>query len=631
MSVTVNSDFRTRAREVVRDFVRSAVMIDDQWPETHAADLSEIDDALVHNAPNVIALDGTSEISALGHADASAGPAPVNEELRKVEKSFVDEGVPFCGQRYTRARHDKLLKLLLRSDIAVLDWNLTSTDAGVVALQLLAGIAADTTGPRIVVIFTGQRQALDVKKAIVEKFRSIQKDWPATNTDNDLPDFRVGPFVVLIRNKAGGAIDSHNGEAAVFPADLASVAIDAMCQELTGLLSLSLLELTNQHRGKLSRVLHRFNDRLDAALVIEWADKASPVDFGGALRQLLLDEWRAEMESTSWGAGSRSKPAAFRVMSDDGVSAFLADRTIAVGVLLADILEKAKKYKNDTTAIAGLRNRLLKEFRPVIKLIKATSPTCANEITATLSDGAKLEANLNQLTKFRAAPNKFGGKLLGIDSKSQEARNCFLTLRSAILSHWLSGSSTHESLLELQTLFSQQTVPATGVTQGTVLQFCTNTGLPHRRLKKPMKPFTEEYLICITPLCDAARPNKIDDIFSFVRARAIRAKDAPNAGFSADDGTKLMLRTEVGNVIALEIAHKPPVSAKVPPNAQKILGLPFVIEPWPVGKAKLTVKIVAQLRQEHASLVTASVGAGAARVGVNNLEYFRTFLGHRGI
>lgn len=164
----------------------------------------------------------------------------------------------------------------------------------------------------------------------------------------------------------------------------------------------------------------------------------------------------------------------------------------------------------------------------------------------------------------------------------------------------------HLPLLALESLFCEQRQRAPYLTQGTILRFKDKAGL---------------YLVCTTPLCDAARPTKVQNVFTFVTAEAVplQANQYPGHGYVVHDDGKL---------VCLHIHAKPMVTLKIMNTA---LDADVIAHGWIPGTASepppmsepITLSPVSQLRSQPALALAESVSSEATRIGLDRVEFVR--------
>lgn len=580
-SSTVRQVFDDLARQVVRDFIRTVVLIDDEWPERRQE--ADNEEAPAEGESKALTEAPQEKLGvAAGAAPASAPEAdeiasesqgevlvPPNRtreaglELLDVERAVLEGGVLFSGFRYTAAREGAAILLARKSDVVILDWELLS-DGGHAALRILRVLSS--TGLHFVCIFTGHDKPSTVKEQISSDAQ-ISNGRPAIGT---AADFRIGSLIVAIRNKPGLPVDGN--DLIVEPEHLFEVAMTTLAKTFNGFLQLAMLEITSRHRDQLPEMLARFDDKLDAAFLAEAIAEDSPVETNGAFLALLLDEWRALLEVST-------EASPMRIMSKAGLRAFGSHLSSKVSTL--------------------------------------GHPRILQHLNATKGDASYFQSQSKLADYHKTISNWLENGLgaLGNEKKIMATRWGLLSA----LCHdgaTVSEDTVFVPLLKLDTLFHQQAQIGSHLTQGTVVK--TDKG---------------SYFICVTPLCDADRPQRIQHIYSF-----LEATKQTTLNTLAEDG--LCVVQDGPDVVCLRVKFKPVWSFKIPERqfqdgkikAFAVLPLSVskppaetdseVIRTAPDNYAQLTA--IAQLRLDHALSLAASASATASRVGLNRVELIRS-------
>ena len=187
------------AQNVLRDYLRSAVIIDDQWPEAAWDEpaLSSLDESeLVEDK-----IPDDVEDEDVGRPPMEVLPPRPSKNredarlLADLQRSLLQEGLLACGFRYTHEARDVAIDLARRADIVVLDWHLVDDD-GDDALTILEELRGNEL--RFVCIFTGHGRIEEVRKALEDRFREA-----IGGPEVGEADLRFGNLVIAIRNKKG--------------------------------------------------------------------------------------------------------------------------------------------------------------------------------------------------------------------------------------------------------------------------------------------------------------------------------------------------------------------------------------------------------------------------------------------
>ncbi len=553
------------AQSVLRDYLRSAVIIDDQWPETVGgeADVDELDESMLvtDEIPDDVGIENVGD-----PARDIPPPRPADNPkdarlLADLQRALLQEGLLACGFRYTHQNRKVAVALARRADIVVLDWHLVDDD-GADALAILEELRDNEL--RFVCIFTGHGRIQEVRQALEDRLGKASGTLKAEG-----PDLRIGNLVIAIRNKKGLAEEAPG--LTVEPGKMLAEALRGLVSNYNGLVQLAMLELTQQHRRQLPAILKRIDKSIDTAVLLEAGDESSPVGQGGAFLSVLVDEWRAHLEQ------EHSK---LRVLGAGGRQLFGAQLARRLGEL------------SETDVEAALE-------RTGVKAAKAlASRDTRGQLQEWLAGGCK--------GTVPVAPDVTLGK-------AKRPLASWGVLQASL------GAVKEEStapLLRLDALFHQQFEPPDKLTQGAVVAV-HQAGPDHN-----------DYYLCITPACDAVRPPQPlegrSHLFTFLRATPI----IPESLFAAKskkpaycvvehDERLLCLEINLKEKFILAIAARKFENETV--QGRLTLGSSVLV-------ASVELCFVAQLRAEHALSITAAAAADASRVGVNRVELVRSRL-----
>lgn len=545
--------FSSISQVIVREYVRSALIIDDQWPEQRIDysddDTGEPDDQLADGAQQsdieIVDVELPSEAAQPGKADDV--DAEILDHLRH---RLLREGILTCGLRYRHTDRAMAIELARRADIVVLDWHLVGDD-GSEALEILRPLRGDCLW--FICIWTGHGRAEEVRERLIQGLGPCEPTGEFRKAD-----LRIGNLAIAIRIKQGLG---EEPELAVGPEQFLEVVVQGLASSFGGLVQLAILEMTTRHREHLPEILDHIGSPIDIAILLEAGDKNSPAAPGGALVAVLVDEWRSRLEQHS---------DKLKSLSEDGLRAFGAklrserggDWTDRMQKLLAGFGINPQTAKQQTNAIISSADHWLEEG-------------CRGDIPQASQKSARLVS---------------WAALLSTSGYDQSM----------------------PPLLHLDALFHQQFNLATSLTQGTIVSITHNE-----------KTF---YLICITPLCDAVRPEGIGRLFTFARSRVVPPEEVFKGG-SADHYCVvrhgkdwLCLAVLLKERVSLEV-ESPQFSADGIVNARLSFG--GSQEPLEEDKS-IQLNNIAQLRLEHALHLAAAAAADASRIGVNKVEMIRT-------
>jgi hypothetical protein len=592
MTVT-EATFQERAEDIVRDFIRSVLLIDDDWPEVADSALAEARPAPASAFGNPSARLSDPPFFSSGTAASDAaiigGESPGDaRRLLKIQKSVIDSGVLFSGIKYPGTGPEQIRKLAARADVLILDWHLRAgSDDSSDALSVLHQLNIDG-GLHFVCIYTGHGDAAAVKADIVTKL--------GVPAEGGKIDFRVANLVVAIRQKPSVSIG-----AVVTEEEIYNTAVKSIAQTYHGYVQLGLLELTNRHREQLPKMLVHLGPDIDAAVVYEATDDDSPVrDASGPFLSMVLDEWRALLSSSM-----RKTP--MKIMSDDGVRAYLRANLDKIDASLGKRVEASMTCVLNKTVDQQLQGWI--------------NSSMVNDVNAWILAGAEgLPASI---------PSGWNGKKR---KKKEDEKVPRWALLAAVLTEGAptQRNAIYQPLLKVDSLFQMQINLPSQLTQGTVLR--AQAG---------------EYLVCVTPLCDAAHPkNKIDFVYSFLVGEVvdIGTTTVDGYGFPVIRGTEYVaLNVSVKRHVRLRVAQPALISgsaivgsvwfptwqsgnagetvdAEADLPSHDVSSIPTHFSPAP----EVRLMPVGQLRVEFALSLAQMAAAEATRVGVDRSEFLRT-------
>lgn len=558
--VTEPQSYNELAQHILRDYLRSAVIIDDQWPEP------------ANSEPAVTVLDESSLVEeAIEETPQGEEGGDFSEDLMQprprenredaqlladLQRSLLREGLLTCGFRFTHQTIDAAIRLARRADIVVLDWHLTADD-GADALKILEALKGDDL--RFVCIFTGHGRVPEVRHALENSLGKPESDHGSREAD-----LRIENLVIAIRKKQGIADESP--EFTVGPDNLFSEALQGLVSNYDGLVQLTMLDLTQLHRRQLPSILSRIGRYVDSPVLLEAGDVASPVGQGGAFLGVLVDEWRAQLEQKSLD---------LRPLGLMGRRLFgkrLSER-------LRDVSEEDLERSFDKVSVKGAKNFSSKKAR--IHLCEWLEKGCDDSFPKL--NGANLKEGQERPAGW--------GVLLAVSGLDEEVPSL--------------------PLLRLDAMFHQQYEEPKELTQGTVVSF--------RRLGTQLP----DYYICATPACDATRPEKIENWFTFLRTERIDSQSLFNP--KANDLAAYCVIKTGEQYSCLEVRLKQRIVLRIPQRRfdedGSIQGFLTLGEGG--FQEQMQLERVAQLRVEHALSITAAAAADAARVGVNRVEILR--------
>lgn len=643
--------FSKRAEKVVRDYLGTMVLLDDQWPEnvilkqeeetTPATATTDDEKSTEEVTPEEVLEDESNhDDEAFEELDADEitdsyqeTPVPDTQEhlsddieLLEIEKVAISEGIIFSALKYNAEKRENACLLVNRADILVLDWNLLGTDDGAESIVILKHLAQNVGGPRFVYIFTGKSEYSDIVEEISTSLTSIQPKWKLEKLNDEGTDFRLGPLIFAVRHKGGSEAAKNEPSHMVERSQLITDAIDAMINALSGFLSLGLLELTVRHRKQLNLMMERFDSSFDVAILSEWLDKDSPVDLGDEFREILFDEWRAALD----GACASDN---LQVMSPAGAIAYCTEKADAIPALFPIA---PAEHDHNLQKPTGFHKAFRKKTEDIAKRLwecfEGVSARPKEETQAKFAKRIEKERD-SVVESFKAWTISPKDTPLPLDGNERKLTPALL--RFCLADGGLSEMDILLSMKRLQTFFAQRQQPASYLTQGTILQL--STPIHSHAPAASGNPTT--HLLCITPVCDAARSGaSVSKMYCFLQAIQIDDQTLKKKQWNLEKAQVVLVQpfpTEENPnpiPIGLHLLSKPTVVLHVPePNFAN--GLSVNAFSWPVpneeDKQPIVLTQIAQLRADHAMLVTSAAVDESGRVGVNNIEFVREFINNK--
>jgi CheY-like chemotaxis protein len=552
--------FANIGQSVFRDYIRSAVIIDDRWPEDELAlnddDLGNLDllaGAVPQDDIYAVNLALTGEVAKPVPDDAVDA-----EVLERLRRELLRQGILACGLRYQQRDRTTAIRLARSADIVVLDWHLVDDD-GAEALEILRPLMGDCI--RFVCIWTGHGRVEEVRSRLIRDLGSL-KEQP--DGEDRKADLRIENLVIAIRIKEGINIEP---ELAVSPENLLETAIQGLVHSFGGLVQLAVLEMTNRHRQHLPEILEHIGRPIDTAVLLDASNSEGSAGPEGALLAVLVDEWRSRLERDFGKLISLSK---------EGRQAF--------GAELRDA-----RSEGWTEKMTGLLVKYGAQPKDAKKCTDALAPLV----------GDWLERGCE-------------GDLPDIKKVSPPKVSPHLVIWAALLAT-VRADTDPDPLFRLDSLLHQQFNPTTSLTQGSVVKVqrgettqylvCTTPLCDADRPEKIGKLFTF-VRTSIVPTEEILRGKGIDH-YCIVK----------------DENEFICLAVLIKERVSLEI-DEPRFDTFGIVRAQLSLG-GIRDQEGPSGDA-LEIHRVAQLRLEHAFALTAATSADASRIGVSKVELVRS-------
>lgn len=316
--------FTQHCREIVRRFLLTAVVVDDE--------LSTTGDPPVHGH-----LTPPGRGAPTRRAPAAAQPQTPSPRPLRVDPitwSFASQGM-VCGvvsPQEEESGHEDLAKAVARADIVILDWRLNPT-TGANALPLLKRILTDDQPHRLrlIAFYTGERHHESIRDKIVECLNGL--DGPdrvvISGDGSGTIDFRACRIVVYGKPDSGvvepGTVIKEEALAERLIADFADRA--------KGLLPSVVLTALGAVRENVHRLLECFGRDLDPAFLVHRACLPQPPESEQHIVEQIASELHGIMDDA---VGDRS-PAGI-----EAIGHWLKERFGDRGIVLAPPKEGAQ-------------------------------------------------------------------------------------------------------------------------------------------------------------------------------------------------------------------------------------------------------------------------------------------------
>lgn len=618
-------DFSSRAKKIIEGYIKSAILIDDYWPAYNervkiqsVADDTSVAEMEAEMEPGDS--EAAAELDAAMPLISKTNASEVALRLLKIQDFFTKKGIICTGFKYTVQEKQFAPILAKNADIVILDWNFAG-DKGAGAVEILKKLKDGQL--RFICIFTDDTDLISIKKRILAEVCSESLD--AINSETD---FKVENFVFTLRNKT---VENESSANESSEENLFDDAITHLANHYHGFLQLAMLEMTSLHRNTLLSHLVKFSSEYDAALLSEAALILSPLNLPSNLRALLIDEWKVALDSLDYEA--------------DMCLLGIRGRTAYAVSLKVNSPKITLKFLNACVTALGIKTTPIEMNKFFETPVGQAQRKFDSDIGAWLDDGAVRPAPSHRNLNVKDAVKMTVATLYALSHFDSADQN---PTQEAIYNH----------VFRLDALFNQQQLLPKELTQGTILKFDD-----------------ENYLICITPLCDAARYKEGYYAYSFLGATKAPSEKmldkTEDYCVFLEKGKAICLHVDIKSPYVYEVGHEakvieldkpvamrprllPPGKSLPPYSEVKIASvipvqeeastlLTAVFEP-PVSElvcnediagcattaigsqnsgGTFSLTVVGQLRTDFFLMLTAASASNSVRVGVNRMEFIR--------
>ena len=289
------NEFREHCREIVRRFLLTAVVVDDE--------LSAHTDPAVHS--NLTPPDPRASRQAPTQADLPQHPSrPL--KVDPITWSFARQGM-VCGvvaPQNGQNEIETLVKAVARADIVILDWRLSRKTGGT-ALPLLERILSvdQPDRLRLIAFYTGEPDQRDIRGKIRRSLYALDEPHRTVRTTDDRGPIDFGPCRIVVYGKPGSRVGDLN--TVVKEEDLADRLIADVADMAQGLLPSLVLTALAAVRENVYRVLERFGTNLDPAFLAHRACLPQPSDS----EEHMVEQIASELHGIMDDAVRRRRPA----------------------------------------------------------------------------------------------------------------------------------------------------------------------------------------------------------------------------------------------------------------------------------------------------------------------------------
>ena len=310
--------FTQHCREIVRRFLLTAVVVDDE--------LSITGDPPVHGHLTPPGRGAPTRRAPTAAEPQTPSPRPLR--IDPITWSFASQGM-VCGvvsPQEEESGHEDLAKAVARADIVILDWRLNPT-TGANALPLLKRILTDDQPHRLrlIAFYTGEPDHARIRDKIVECLNGLDgadQAVVAGDGGGNSIDFRACRIVVYGKPDFGAA----DPGTVIKEAALAEQLIADFAGMVEGLLPSLVLTALGAVRENVHRLLECFGHDLDPAFLVHRACLPQPPES----EQHIVEQIASELHGIMDDAVGHRSPAGI-----EAIEHWLRDRFGDRGIVLA--------------------------------------------------------------------------------------------------------------------------------------------------------------------------------------------------------------------------------------------------------------------------------------------------------
>lgn len=282
-------EFTERSLQVCRDFLQTAVIIDDRAFHKPSVSTPTIAQTPARGGRS------TREIQTISSK---------NErylDTRVLIKSFADHGIICSALEFTDFSENSISfkKTAKLADIAIIDWEMEDKKTGENALKLISSLLEDDfTSPqrfRLVTIYTATVDLEDISQKIAAHIEKAHNKKLNINQNGLLLVYQS--IVITIYAKAPHGIPDHLQFNVVDEDGLPERLVECFTDNISGILPNTALSALTAIRHSTHRLLALFNRNLDYAYLTHRASLPKPNDAGSHLEILIAEEIKSILSS----------------------------------------------------------------------------------------------------------------------------------------------------------------------------------------------------------------------------------------------------------------------------------------------------------------------------------------------
>lgn len=573
--------FLENSRSVVRAFLSSVVLVDDQAylfasaeesptkliPPGRQGAIRMVESTIparetLVSVPAPIPALGVDTVTVVAEIPAKPEKAPSEQLLSRrdhtldgkiVIDAFAHVGVVCAvirpSQDELAGLSDLLMSVGANADVVILDWVLCDSRTGERTLELIERLAATSVAEsgraRLIVIYTAEPNLIEIERAIRKRLK-LEEIKPTDTLTITSEGTRI-----CVYGKAGIRPTRIGVDRLKTPLELADVVISEFTEMTKGLLSNVAMKSITAIRAKTFQLLRRFDCAVDAPYVTQ-STLISPERAEEQVTALIVSEIQEILENENVGS-----------LADYGHIIEWLDDRIANGMALTHC-----KNLTSQQFYAGL-----------VQLLR---------------DGVRKDA----LKKLRTDHVAFANKIM--PAKDKEAMQVREVLTGILRSNPLPPHEADEIFAMLMSLRHRYTSPPPQLALGSIVSRTDEAGTT--------------YLLCLQPVCDSVRLKGALP-FAFLSLKIVENSKSCEL-IIRDEGQLKFLSLKPNPYMLEMIRFSPTQNERVVADAR---GKDFVFN----STDDVPFKWIAELKPAHAQRIANNFAHTFSRVGLVESEWHR--------